>query len=262
MVFRQFSRINGFSAGALALIGLLGLADRASAASVTLCPNAASNQNGAGTFTFSSVAGPLDGTCGANSAVKMDIPTEVDYARLAWVQGDPGYPSPLTVGNLTSLSADIRFSPGQPADQPFYLLSFVDPTQGLGQTNATDQILFIEFQTTNYTGNTMPANRSTTLFNMFDNTAGFYLNGPNGQQNAKTLDAWLALDPFLANDAIDQLRVGIGLSGGGSSPESLTINSLTVTTAGAAPVPEPATFLLLGTGLAAVVVRRRWTSRG
>src|SRR3954447_494823 len=118
MTFRMFHRISACSAGALALTGLLGVADRASASSVTLCPNAASNQNGAGTFTFTNVVGPLDGTCGLDSAVKMDIPTEVDYARLAWVQGDPGYPSPLTVGNLTDLSADIRFSPGQPSDQP------------------------------------------------------------------------------------------------------------------------------------------------
>jgi hypothetical protein len=185
----------------------------------------------------------------------MNIPTEVDYARLAWHAGDPGYPGTLTVGNLGGLSADVRFLPGQLGDQPFYLLSFVDPTLGLGQGAATDQILFIEFQSINVSSNTMTVDPNLTLFNLFDNTTGVYLQG--GQADVNTLAGWQVLHPFLNGESLDQLRIAIGLSGGGSSPESLTINSLTGTTVDATAVPEPATLLLFGTGLAAVATRRR-----
>jgi hypothetical protein len=257
----QPQQLGRYSLAAIALTGLLGVSSPATASSVTLCPNAATNQNGAGSFTFTSVAGPLDGTCGAKSAVKMDIAKETDYARLAWMSSDAGYPSPLTLGNLTALSADVLLVAGQPADQPFYMLSFVDATGGLGQGNAANQILMIEFQSSTVSGTTMAANHNTTLFNLYDNIANTYLAG--GQADARSVAAWISAYPFLASEAIDQLRIGIGLAGGGTRPDSLTINSLDVTTADAtaSSVPEPSAILLLGTGLALVAAGRRLKSR-
>jgi hypothetical protein len=256
---RIVQRFQQGSVMVLCLCAVLAFARPAAAASVTLCPSDASSQAGAGAFTFANVPGPLEATCGANSAVQMDIVTEVDYARLAWLSGDSNYPSPLTFGNLAGLSADVEFTPGQPGDQPFYMLAFDDLSGSLGQAAPANQLLFIEFQPVNLVGNTMTVDPNTTLFNLFDNVNGNYLQG--GQADARTLASWMTAFPFISGESIDQLRIGIGLSGGGTSPVSLTINSLDVATIDATAVPEPATLLLFGTGLVAVARRRRSKSR-
>lgn len=135
------------SAIASAGLGLLGFVSLATADTYTLCANAA-NQDGMGSFTFNDVAGPLDGTCGANSAVNMSITTEPDYARLRWDSSATNYPTGLTLGNLGGMNADIRsFTPGEAGDQPYFMLVFTDATQGLGQAGASDQILMLKFRT-------------------------------------------------------------------------------------------------------------------
>src|SRR5208283_3158626 len=112
-------------------------------------PNAA-GQNGYGSDTFTNLPGPLDSTCGTNSAVTMYIPNATTgYARLAWDSTVAGYPAGLTLGNLAGANADVAFTGD---DQPFYMLAFTDSTDSLGQTDATDQILMIEFQSSSLTG--------------------------------------------------------------------------------------------------------------
>jgi hypothetical protein len=172
-----------------------------------------------------------------------------------WKSGVPGYPPDLTLGNLSGLSADVRFTPGQTGDQPYYMLVFTDPTERLGQASAADQILMLEFQTSTLSGNSLAFDPNTTRLNLFDNTTGTYLNDLlGGQQYTKTLAGWIAADPFLAGESLQQVRVAIGLSGGGTHAESLTVNSLDITHS----TPEPTTFFLLGAGLGVLgLVRRR-----
>ncbi len=200
-----------------------------------LCPNAA-NQNGAAPYTFTAVAGPLDGTCGAPSAVTMYIPHAEDYARLAWnLTG-------VTLGDLGGATAAVTNYVG--SDQPYYMLLFTDSSDTLGQGASTDQILMLEFQNQALTnGNTTLAlDPNATLFIFFDNTSGFYLKG--GQADAQTLDYWLASDPSLATESLDQIRIGIGLGGGsGNPPVSVTVDSVDLTTPSA--VPEPTSIVLL-----------------
>ena len=186
----------------------------------------------------------------------MSIPKETDYARLRFDSGVAGYPAGLTLGNLAGLNADVLFTPGQAGGQPYYMLVFTDPTNGLGQTLATDQILMLQFQPTTLSGNSLAFDPNTTLVNLFDNITGIYLQG--GQQTTNTLAGWLTTFPFLAGHSLEQVRIAIGLAGGGSSPESLTVNSLTITTATSV-VPEPSSLLLLLSVVAATGwgIRRR-----
>ena len=45
------------------------------------------------------VAGPQDGTCGANSAVNLNVDNvQNDYAKVTWTPGTPGIPAGLTLG--------------------------------------------------------------------------------------------------------------------------------------------------------------------
>jgi hypothetical protein len=218
-------------------------------ADVTLCPNLA-GQNGSGTYSITAVAGPLDSLCGTNSAETMYIPNATaDYARLAWDSGDPDYPAGLTLGSLGGVSANVSFSGD---DDPFYMLAFTDATDGLGQTYASDQILMIEFQPSTLSGSTMTLDPGATLFNLYDNTQGFYLSG--GQSDTNTLAGWLLADPFLSGDSLDQVRIGIGLAGGDTNPQSVTVYSADLTTV----TPEPGTLPLLSVvfGAAAWGIRR------
>src|ERR1700712_3753795 len=81
----------------------IGLATPALAGVVTLCPNQATVGGFGG--SSSNVAGPLDATCGANSAVKIDIPASTDYVKLQFTSAMSGYPPGLTLGGLLGLSA-------------------------------------------------------------------------------------------------------------------------------------------------------------
>ena len=88
----------------------------------------------------------------------------------------------------------------------------------------------------------MVADPSSTEFNLYDNTLGTYLE--SGQADVNTLAGWIALDPSLSSDALQQIDIGLGLAGGPSAPESLTVYSADVSE-----TPEPSSLLLLGTGL-------------
>ena len=218
-----------------------------------LCPNQA-NGNGYGGDTFTPTVGSLDATCGADSAITMFIPNESSgYARLAWVSGTAAsYPAGLALGGLLGLNADVVYT-GPSDDQPFYMLAFTDSSNGLGQRASIDQILMLEFQSSTLSGNGLGLDPKTTEFNLYDNTAGEYLNQSNGgQQYTNTLAGWLSVDPFLASESLQEIRVGIGMAGGGSSPESLTVNSLDVTT------PEPTSLVLLLVLIAAMFGRLGW----
>jgi hypothetical protein len=251
-----FGQIPGFSAAAVALLGLVGFTSPARADVAVLCPSLA-NQGGSGSNTFTPVAGPLDGTCGANSAVKMDIPTETDYARLRFDSSVANYPAGLTLGNLVGLNAAVQDFTGQPGDQPYYILAFTDLTGGLGQNANTDEILMLEFQTTTLSGSTLAFDPNATQVNLFDNVTGVYLG--TGQQDTNTLAGWLLADPFLTGESLQAIRIAIGLSGGGTNPESLTVNSLEITTASSVPEPRGTVVLLITAllGLGLVARRRR-----
>jgi hypothetical protein len=186
----------------------------------------------------------------------MDVTTETDYARLMWDSSVTNYPAGLTLGNLVGLSASVPAFSGQPGDQPYYMLAFTDLSDSLGQTANTDQILMLEFQTTTLSGTTMAFDPNATQVNLYDNTSGFYLEG--GQPDTETLAGWLATFPLLGAESLQQVRLGIGLAGGGTDPESITVNSLAITTPSSVPEPRGTSLLLvtalLGVGL---VVRRR-----
>ena len=237
------------------------LAITPSALAGTLCPNQAL-QGGFGGQTYTPTAGSLDGTCGANSAIIMSIPSDTDYAKLTW-DSTHGLPADLTIGNLPGVVASVSLSPSN-GDQPFYELAFTDPGDTFLNTTTGDQILLIEFQTSALSGpgnDTMALDPNSTLFNLYDNTSGIYLEAPGGipgaagQQNANSLDGWIAQDPALSNDAVQEIRLGMGLAGGPSDPESLTVDSAVVT-------PEPTSLLLLGTGLDGLAGMLRRKLRG
>jgi len=252
------SRVSGLirqvlpgSAAVAALVCAFGLVSPAHAGSVTLCPSQAGAAGNNATFT--NVVGPLDGTCGANSAVQISLGHSTDYGRLAFDSSTPGYPTSLTLGGLLGASANVSFTSGG-TDQPFFMLAFTDSSDSLGQGSATDQILMIEFQPATVSGVTMALDPNATLFNLFDNTTGVYLQ--TGQQDTKTVDGWLADFASLGGESLQQIRTGLGLAGGDTGPESLTVNSLTVTTADVA-APEPASLTLLGVALAGLGYSRR-----
>jgi hypothetical protein len=182
----------------------------------------------------------------------MYIPNETSgYARLAW-DSSAGYPAGLTLGNLGGVAANVQFTG---SDEPFYMLAFTDLTKGLGQNNANDQILMIEFQPSALVGNTLGLNPTTTLFNLFDNVTGTYLG--TGQSDVNTLAGWGIVHPFLEGESLQQVRIGIGMAGGGSDSVTLTVNSVDLTAPSA--VPEPTSLLLLLTVVGATGwgIRRR-----
>jgi len=234
--------------GYLALIGAMfaGLPAVAS----TICPSSASYIYSDGTAT--NVAGPLDGTCGADSAVQLTIPNDsVDGASIYFSNAQTG----LTLGNVASIGASVAFSSDVASDEPYYVFDFHDTSGVFGET-AGDKILFLENQSPNVSGSSMSLSPTATLFDVYDDTTGLYLNG--GQSNVKTLDQLLAADPGLSSDPT-YIGIAIGDDGGCAGPcsESLTVNSFTVNETAA--TPEPSSFLLLGTGLASLagMARRR-----
>lgn len=244
--------LGGSLATALLLCG--GMAGSARAASVTLCPSSATTGGfGYAEGSPSDVPGPLDSTCGTDSAVQLSITSSANYGKLIFGSSTPGYPAGLTLSSLLGLSADVLFTNNGGTDQPYYLLSFVDSSDSLAQPSNTDQILLIEFQSSTLSGDTLGLDPGSTLFNLYDNTgAGEYLEG--GQQDTNTLDGWLTTYPDLADESLQGIYIGEGLTGGGTNADSLTVNSLTVTYQ---PVPEPASIAVLGSALIGLGVASR-----
>jgi hypothetical protein len=238
------------SAASMLALCFFGLAGPASASVTTLCPNQATVGGFGG--TPGNVAGPLDGTCGTNSAVQINIPDSTDYGKLQFNAGMPGYPAGLTLGGVEGLNANVAFN-GSGAEQPYFLLSFSDASQSLGQSSASDQILMIEFEANALSGSTLAVDPGSTLFNLYDNSTGNYLQG--GQADTNTMDGWLADFTALDTEGLNGIWVAEGLTSGNSGPESLTVNSLSVS------VPEPSSLSLFGAALISfagfIMVRRR-----
>jgi hypothetical protein len=152
----------------------------------------------------------------------------------------------------------VAFTAG--TDEPFYMLAFTDSGDSFLNTTTGDQILLIEFQGSTLSGagdGTMVLDPTTTQFNLYDNTLGQYLE--SGQSDTNSLDGWIALDPNLSSDDVQQIRLGLGLSGGSGPAESLTVNSADVTEATA--TPEPSCLLLLGAGLFGIAGLLLWKGR-
>jgi hypothetical protein len=239
--------VKKFAIAIIAIVMALVIAPAALAGSLVPALGAGANGYGTGNYSITTNGdGSVTLTTGQDGTA-----TPNDYARLAWISPTTGYPANLTLGNLAGVSASVTLTAG--TDAPFYLLGFTDPSDSFLGTTGGDQILLIEFQPSTISGGSMVADPNATLFNLYDNTLGVYLL--SGQADVNTLAAWIALDPSLSDDALQQIRIGIGLSGGDTPAESLTVYSADVSQI----TPEPSSLWLLGTGLLglAVVVLRK-----
>ncbi len=259
----------GHRTGALgfSVIGLvcLGLAGVGPVKATILCPNQALQGGFGGTFT--PVSGSQDGTCGSTSGETLALSDDGNYAKLMWnTSDDPNGPSTeslpagLTLGNLPAVSATVTFTADQADDSPYFMLSFSDASDSLGQANATDQILLIEFQNLGINGagqTNMSIDAGTTLFNLYDNKTGKYLQG--GQSDAHSLDYWLTTYTSLQTESVNGIWLAEGLAGGGcdTCSETLTVDSAYV----AASTPEPGTIGLMFAGLGVLVAGRRRIAR-
>lgn len=228
----------------LALAGLAAAAMMSArpASAVTICPSNGTVGGFGNTATF------VSGSCGPASGVNIALQASTDYGKLTFDNTSAGFPS-ITLSQLLGLSANVSFTSAG-SDQPYYEFAFQDPTASVGQGSAGDQILLIEFQPTTLSGSgtTLAFGSTTTQFNLYDNTSGNYLEG--GQSDTNSLAGWLSADPALASDALDEIRIATGLTGGNTGPESLTVSSFDVTVAPSTPVPEPGSSTLLSVALA------------
>ena len=219
----------------LAVAMALAIAPAALADSTTLCPDTTPGwQETNGNSTV--VNAP--GQCGAAT---FYVPNDAhDNITQFWTTDG------LTLGNLVSLDASVVFTADVKSDQPYFELEVDDLSS-----------LMLEFQPSgNLSGNDMIVDPSTTLFNLWNYYTGVYMGG---QQNAHTLDYWLAQNPGWSNYSIEYVGVGTGLDGGCTAPcsETLQINDLEVNTN--TPTPEPTSLLLFGTGIASLagMLRRK-----
>jgi hypothetical protein len=229
----------------LALAGLAAAAMMSArpASAVTICPSSGTVGGFGNTATF------VSGSCGPNSGVNIALQDSTDYGKLTFDNTSAGFPS-ITLSQLLGLSANVSFT-SKGSDQPYYEFAFYDPTASVGQGNAGDQILLIEFQPTTLSGvgnNTLAFASTTTQFNLYDNTTGTYLE--NGQSDTNSLAGWLSADPALGSETLEEIRIAAGLAGGSTGPESLTVSSFDVTVAPSTPVPEPGSLTLLSVALA------------
>jgi hypothetical protein len=226
-------------------------------ADVVLCPRAANADTGGSGGVFTDVFSQVGNPCNTSllSAVNLAIPTDTDYARIQWTG------TGLTLGSIGNTNATVAFTAGNAGDQPYYMMTFQDPANILGETNPGDQILMLQFQPPpTVSGGNMALDPNGTQFNMFDNTSGVYLQG--GQQTTNSLAGWLTLFPQLTGDTITGFRIGEGLAGGGcigNCSESLTVYSVDI----GSPTPEPGTFTMIGGALllAAVFGKKFVTAR-
>jgi len=164
MMKMYWRRINSRTLSVLTVVATVGFtggfATLSTANASTLCPSQATPGGFGNTIT--SVSGPLDGTCGANSAVKIDIADSTSYGKPQFRSSMPGFPAGLTLGGLGAASANVAFTT-QGSDQPYFLLPFIDGSNSLRQASATDQILLIEFQPTTLAGNTLGLDPAATM---------------------------------------------------------------------------------------------------
>lgn len=252
-------RLSGCTAfvacGALMLCALGAPHSASAGTAISICPTSGTvGGSGLPDETTSNVAGPLDGTCGANSAVMISIAQSQEYGKLTFSSSSAGFPGTV-LGDLLGMSASVAFTSGGGADQPYYELAFIDGSGSVGQSNPGDQILMIEFQSGALSGSTLAMDPNATEFNLYDNTTNSYLNPTNnvlgGQQATNTLAGWLTYDPNLNNDTLQEVRIAEGLTGGGTNADSMTINSFDMT------VPEPASLTIFGMALAGIGFIRR-----
>lgn len=254
-IYRVSNRLIGYSMTAVALLLSATAGSGVARASLILCPNQAL-QGGFGN-TFTPVAGSEDGTCGNNSGETLALANDTNYAKLMWnTSTDPNgpsteaIPSDITLSDLPVVNANVTFNADQADVSPFFMVSFSDPTDSLGQNNASDQILLIEFQNLGISGvgaTTMTLDPNATQFNLYDNTTGHYLLG--GQADTNTVNSWLATYAALGSDSVNGIWLGEGLAGGpcvGDCTETLTVDSAQI--ASTAPEPSTLALLLLGTG--------------
>ena len=101
------------------------------------------------------------------------------------------------------------------------------------------------FCPTTLAGNTLGLDPASTLFNLYDNTAGAHLQG--GQSDTNTLDGWLSMFAALGGEQLQGIWIAEGLTATNTGAESLTVNSLDVAT-----TPLPATLPLFAGGLGAL----------
>lgn len=251
-----------YSAAALAVLALAGTG-RAKAD--ILCPNQALQGGFGGTYT--SFNGTNDATCGAGSGVTLSLTNDTNYAKLMWnTVGSPSgdstqaLPNGITLGNLLGAQAQVTFNADDSSVSPYFVLAFTDLSGSLGQDNAADQILMIEFADLGLSG----AGQSTmtldgnTVFNFYDNTTGEYLLG--GQQDKASLTTWLSTNAALSNNAINGIWIAEGLAGGCNGPCSATLSVDSAQVSYAA-TPEPGTIALFFGGFAGVVALRRRFAR-